>query len=88
MLRDTKLTRAAEERFHRPLVDVLVDLYNRLGFTGMATELGVSRSTIWYWLLRCGIEIKTVALRPGERLEIIKAVPTPRAAVAPARKAQ
>ena len=67
---DTRRVQAVEARFKRPLVDVLVDLYNDRGFEGMTKELGVGRSTAWYWLLRCGIRIERVALRPGERVVI------------------
>ena len=86
--KNTALIRSIEAREGKPLIDILQSGYNAEGLVPLATRLGVSRSTVWYWLLRCRLELHKVALRPGERLEIIKAVPTPRAVVAPAPRAQ
>ena len=82
MPRDTALIREIERREGKSLIDILQSGYNEEGLVPLATRLGVSRSTIWYWLLRCRLDIHRVALRPGERLVIT------REPVAPARKAQ
>ena len=35
-----------------------------------ADELGVSKATLGYWLLKLGINVRRVALAPGETLEV------------------
>ncbi|HJW88576.1 MAG TPA: hypothetical protein VJ565_03760 [Dehalococcoidia bacterium] len=59
-MRRTKLMRGVEERYNQPLEKLL---------PRMAEALGVSRSTVWYWMLRYGVDLKKVALAPGETLE-------------------
>ena len=60
-MRRTKLMRGVEERYNQPLEKLL---------PRMAEVLGVSRSTVWYWLLRYGVDVRKVALAPGETLEV------------------
>lgn len=50
-----------EDRYQRPFREVLVYLYNLKGARGAAAELGVSRSTFSYWLLREGIKTRSIA---------------------------
>jgi len=38
-----------------------------------AEELGVSKATLGYWLLKLGINVRRVALAPGETLEVKRA---------------
>jgi predicted DNA-binding protein (UPF0251 family) len=64
--------RKIEERYRRPLEKLLPEMYNEMGLPQMAEEMGVSRSTVWYWLLRYGVNLRKVALASGETLEIIK----------------
>lgn len=71
MSRKTKLMREIEQRYNdQPLETLLPQLYNRLGLPGMSQELGLSKGTLWYWLLRFGVSVQKVALAPGERMEI------------------
>ena len=70
MVRKTRLMRGVEERYDRPLEQLLPQMYNEKGLPAMATELGVSKGTLWYWLLKFGINVRRVALAPGERLTI------------------
>ncbi|MEK7848669.1 MAG: hypothetical protein AAB270_07070 [Chloroflexota bacterium] len=72
MMRKTRLMRRVEDRYHRPLEKLLPEMYNEMGLPLMAEEMGVSRSTIWYWLLRYGVNLRRVALAAGETLEIKK----------------
>ncbi|MDP6509832.1 MAG: hypothetical protein QGH23_01290 [Dehalococcoidia bacterium] len=51
---------------------LLPEMYNEMGLPQMADEMGVSRSTVWYWLLRYGVNLRKVALASDETLEIIK----------------
>ena len=73
MMRKTRLMRRVEDRYHRPLEKLLPEMYNEMGLPLMAEEMGVSRSTIWYWLLRYGVNLRRVALAADETLEIKKA---------------
>lgn len=72
MMRKTNLMLQVEEHYHRPLAELLPDMYNKMGLLGMAKEMDVSPSTVWYWLLRYGVNIQRVALAAGETLEIKK----------------
>ena len=69
-MRRTKLRRGVEERYNQPLEKLLPRMYNEMGLPRMAEVLGVSRSTVWYWLLRYGVDVRKVALAPGETLEV------------------
>ncbi len=68
----TKKMREVEERYHRPLEKLLPEMYNEMGLPAMSDELGISRSTLWYWLLRYGISVQRVAVSSDETLEIKK----------------
>ncbi len=70
MVRKTKLMMDVEKRYNKPLERLLPDLYNEKGLPAMAAELGVSKGTLWYWLLKFGINVKRVALAPGEDLTV------------------
>ena len=68
----TRLMKQVESKYGRPLEEVLPDLYNELGLPGMSEELGISKGTLWYWLLKYNVSVRRGALRPGESLEIHK----------------
>ncbi len=70
MARRPRLMEAVEKRYSRPLERLLPEMVNEKGITGTAEELGVSKSTVSYWLLKLGISVKRVALAPGETLEV------------------
>ncbi len=71
MARKTKLM-AQVERAHnnQPLERLLPQLINEQGLTATAMALGVSKATLGYWLLKLGINVRRVALAPGESLEV------------------
>jgi len=54
----------------KPLEEVLPTLVTELGLTGAAKKLGLGKATLNYWLLKFGISVRRVALRPGDSLEI------------------
>jgi hypothetical protein len=64
--------REVETRYQRPLEQLLPELYNERGLPAMAEEMGISKGTLWYWLLKFGINVRRVALAPGEDLQIIR----------------
>ena len=47
------------------------------GLARTAEELGVSKATIGIWMAKLGIELRYVALRPGESITIIEVEPKP-----------
>jgi hypothetical protein len=62
--------RSVEERYGRPLDRLLVEMVNEKGLSATAEEMGVSKATIGYWLLKLGLSTQRVVLAPGESLEI------------------
>jgi len=70
MVRKTRLMRQVEAQFGQPLEKLLPEMYNEMGLPAMAEKLGVSRGTVWYWLLKFGVSVQRVALAPGESLVI------------------
>ena len=72
----TKLMESVQEQ-HGPLDKVLPRLFNEKGMRGTAKALGVSKGSIAYWMLKRGIEVKTVVLSPGEEV-VIHHAPVPR----------
>ena len=69
-VRKTKKMTAVEDRFHQPLEKMLPMMVTDYGLTGTADQLGVSKATLGYWLLKLGINVRRVALAPGETLEV------------------
>ena len=70
MARKTKLMVKVEKEHGRELERLLPEKVNELGLSGTAEELGVSKATLGYWLLKLGINVRRVALSPGEVLEV------------------
>ena len=70
MARKTKKMAAVEEVLHQPLEKVLPEMVTEQGLSATADELGVSKATLGYWLLKLGINVRRVALAPGETLEV------------------
>ncbi|MCH7713375.1 MAG: hypothetical protein IIC99_07110 [Chloroflexi bacterium] len=73
MARKTKLMQRVETEFQRPLERLLPEMVNEIGLSSTAEELGVSKATLGYWLLKLGINVRRVALAPGETLEVKRA---------------
>ena len=72
MVRKSKLMIQIETRYDRPLEELLPEMYNEKGLPAMAADLGVSKGTVWYWLLKFGINVRRVALSPGDDLEVVR----------------
>ncbi len=71
--RKTKKMLAVEEKFNRPLEEMLPPMVTENGLSATADELGVSKATLGYWLLKLGINVQRVALAPGEFIEVKRA---------------
>jgi hypothetical protein len=65
--RKTQAMLAVEAKYGRPIDDVLKHLYVGEGrsMAGIGWLLGVSPSTIWFWMLKFGIPSRRWML-PGE----------------------
>ncbi len=59
-----------ETTHRRPLERLLPEMVNEYGLTETANRLKVSKATLSYWLLKMGINVRRVALAPGETLEV------------------
>ena len=70
MARKTKLMQRVEKEFQRPLERLLPEKVNEVGLSATAEELGVSKATLGYWRLKLGINVRRVALAPGETMEV------------------
>ena len=70
MARKTKLMQRVEKEHQRPLERLLPEMVNEYGLSTTAEELGVSKATLGYWLLKLGRNVRRVALAPGETLEV------------------
>ena len=73
MARKTKLMQRVEKEHQRPLERLLPEMVNERGLSATAEELKVSKATLGYWLLKLGINVRRVALAPGETLEVKRA---------------
>lgn len=70
MVRKTRLMHEVEEKHGRALERLLPEMVNEFGLSDTAARLGVSKATLGYWLLKLGINVRRVALAPGETLEV------------------
>ena len=76
MVRKSKLMRRVEERFGQPLESLIPTMFNELGLSDTAAAFGVSRATLGYWMLKLGINVRRLALQPGEYVEIDRSTAT------------
>jgi hypothetical protein len=77
MRRRTRKMIEVEGRYLKPLVEMLPQMLTSQGLAKTALELGVSKATIGIWMAKLGIELRYVALRPGESITIIEVEPKP-----------
>ena len=70
--RKTRKMLAVEERFRQPLEKILPEMVTEQGLTATADYLGVSKATLGYWLLKLRIDVRRVALAPGDSLQITR----------------
>ena len=71
-----------ERDFKEPLETLLPRLINEWGSSDAASKMGISTSLVGYWCLKLGVIKRTIALAPGQRVEVrgeahINRVPAP-----------
>ncbi len=70
--RKTKKMIAVEEKFRQPLEKMLPEMVTEQGLTATADYLGVSKATLAYWLLKFRIDVRRVALAPGDTMLVTR----------------
>ena len=70
MVRKTKMMVAVEAKFRRPLEELLPEMVTDIGLSASANVLGVSKATLGYWLLKLGINVRRIALGPGDTVDV------------------
>ena len=70
--RKTKKMIAVEERFRQPLEKMLPEMVTEQGLPATAGYLGVSKATLAYWLLKFRIDVRRVALAPGDTMLVTR----------------
>jgi len=70
VVRKSKKMIQVENKFKQPLEDMLPHMVTEYGLTASADQLGVSKATLGYWLLKLGINVRRVALAPGDSIEV------------------
>ena len=77
MRKRTRRMIEVEGRYQQPLVEMLPQMLTTQGLAKTAEELGVSKATVGIWMAKLGIELRYVALRPGESITVIEIEPKP-----------
>jgi len=72
-IRATKLMKQVAAKYDgRPIVDIIVEGINNNGLSETAAQLGISKASLGYWILKLGIRVQRIALKPNERIEIVR----------------
>ena len=72
MARKTKLMLRVEKGHQQELERLLPERVNAVGLSATADELGVSKATLGYWLLKLGISVRRIAVSRDEVVEVKK----------------
>ena len=68
MPRKSRLMLSIEERLGQPLEKALPKMINNAGLAATARHLGISLSTLKYWMLKFDIRLEWIAVRSNERI--------------------
>lgn len=71
-MKKTKRMLLCEEQNQIDLERDLPLMLNEVGLSRTAERIGISKATLGYWLLKMGIQIRRVAVSPGERVEVTR----------------
>ena len=70
MYQSTKM-KEVQDRFEKPLPKLLADLQNENGAARTCEILGISKASLGYWNLKCGVRVVRVAYIPGkEKIDV------------------
>ena len=61
-----------ESEFERPLPEVLTELQNTIGIEETCKKLEISRATLGYWNLKCGVKVARIAYMPNKEEIVVK----------------
>ena len=70
MRRKSPKMREVEQRFGKPLEHLIVEGVEANGMAATAKELGVSKATFGYWMLKMTADVRRIVLLPGDELEV------------------
>ena len=70
MPRKTKMMLEVEHKLGEPLEHTIPRLVNESGITHAAQQMGVSKATVNYWMLKLGIRVQRIAITPGEEITV------------------
>ena len=65
MYQSTKM-KQVQDKFQQPLPRLLADLQNENGAARTCEILGISKASLGYWNLKCGVRVVRVAYIPGK----------------------
>lgn len=71
--RETAQMRNIARQEGEPVALALKRLCTEIGINGLAERWGVSKATVGYWMLKCGIRIEYAAVPPGHEVWVIPA---------------
>ena len=66
----TKQMLRVEKEHGEKLETLMPRLINDWGSSSAATRMGISNSLVGYWCMKLGIIKRTIALAPGQRIEV------------------
>ncbi len=70
MYQSTRM-KEVQDRFQKPLPRLLADLQNQHGAARTCEILGISKASLGYWNLKCGVRVVRVAYIPGkEKIDV------------------
>ena len=70
---ETDLMREVARQEGEPIAVVLKRLCTEIGVNGLAERWNVSKASVSYWMLKCGLRIELVAVAPGYEVWVIPA---------------
>ena len=63
-----------ESEFERPLPEGLTELQNTIGIEETCKKLEISRATLGYWNLKCGVKLARIAYMPNKEEIVVKGI--------------
>ena len=70
MMNKTRVMLRVERDHKEHLETLLPRLINDWGSSSAAKKMGISTSLVGYWCMKLGIVKRTIALAPGQRIEV------------------